>query len=474
MAGLGDGLNEVMGGNDEDVAHTAYIDPTAYQFGQDPNGAANERDHLLTQGNGYGGYGTGGFQNANAARAQQQQFLGQQQGYINQLQQAAAGNGPSAAQAQLQSGLNQANDQSMSMANSARGGPLAQAAAQRQGQFSQAQNAQNAANQSAQLRAQEQNAAMGQLGAAQGQYAQSLAQQRAQDLQGAGAAGNLQQGYEGMRTQVGEEQMRAYEAQQAQQSDNENYAQGINAQVSEGNSQRAAAAGTGIMGMVAAAGGAIAMSDARVKQGIHPLSGNATHAPMGGPPAYAPYGLGSVPTMQPAPSSVQVPRFAYSDQNLKNSIASVSAGDQSEAPVLKTQQVPNIAPPQSSGGGGGMAAMGSMMGGMMSDAHVKRDIAPRGGAVNDFLSNLHGYEYHYKPGVPNEDPNQQRYGIIAQQVQQSPMGASIVDKTPLGLAIDIPHATGAMLAGEGQLYARQQAEEQQIAALRAQLQRRLR
>lgn len=89
----------------------------------------------------------------------QNRMRGEQLAYVGQLQQQAAGNGPSAAQAQLKMGADRA--QAAAMARAAAGGTVG---ARRQASFEAAASQQDMAGQSAALRAQEQQQAMGMLG----------------------------------------------------------------------------------------------------------------------------------------------------------------------------------------------------------------------------------------------------------------------------------------------------------------------
>ena len=76
---------------------------------------------------------------------------------------------------------------------------------------------------------------------------------------------------------------------------------------------------------------------------------------------------------------------------------------------------------------------------------------PRGASseASQFAGNLHGYEFRYKPGVAGEDPSHERYGVMAQDVERTPMGRSFVVDTPGGKMLDIKHGFGASLAVHG-------------------------
>lgn len=74
------------------------------------------------------------------------------------------------------------------------------------------------------------------------------------------------------------------------------------------------------------------------------------------------------------------------------------------------------------------------------------------------LDELQPYAYRYTP-ESGQDPTKQRYGIMAQDLERSPMGSSLVIDTPKGKAIDVPQATGANLAAAADLHQRVKALE---------------
>lgn len=114
------------------------------------------------------------------------------------------------------------------------------------------------------------------------------------------------------------------------------------------------------------------------------------------------------------------------------------------------------------------AAAGAASGGatMFSDERLKTHMGSGSTATSDFLGSLAPTSYRYKEGVPGESPHADRFGILAQDVGRTPMGRSLIEETPIGKAISVPHATGALLAGEGELYARQRRLEAELHALK--------
>lgn len=61
-----------------------------------------------------------------------------------------------------------------------------------------------------------------------------------------------------------------------------------------------------------------------------------------------------------------------------------------------------------------------------------------------------GYAYNYREGS-GEDTGKRRYGVMAQDLERTPMGASIVQDTPRGKMVDTRQATGTLLASVSDL-----------------------
>lgn len=66
-------------------------------------------------------------------------------------------------------------------------------------------------------------------------------------------------------------------------------------------------------------------------------------------------------------------------------------------------------------------------------------------APQTMLDRLQPVSFNYKQGV-GEDPRAQQYGVMAQDLEKTPMGASVVRDTPMGKMIDTDKATGAQFA----------------------------
>lgn len=80
---------------------------------------------------------------------------------------------------------------------------------------------------------------------------------------------------------------------------------------------------------------------------------------------------------------------------------------------------------------------------LLSDERQKQDA--RTAEPARMMDALTPYAYHYKP-ESGQDPSKQRYGIMAQDLERTPMGASVVNDTPQGKQIDVPQAVGVSLA----------------------------
>ena len=86
-----------------------------------------------------------------------------------------------------------------------------------------------------------------------------------------------------------------------------------------------------------------------------------------------------------------------------------------------------------------------------SDKNSKKNIKPADDKVDSFLSALKASKYEYKdaskPGTAKGD----RFGIMAQDLEKSEMGKSLVVDTPNGKMIDTNQSIGAVLAAQSRL-----------------------
>lgn len=97
--------------------------------------------------------------------------------------------------------------------------------------------------------------------------------------------------------------------------------------------------------------------------------------------------------------------------------------------------------------GGLLGGVGSMAALAFSDKNLKEDISDGDKDANDMVSNIKPSKFKYK-----DDPkHEERLGIMAQDLEKSPMGKSLVIETPKGKAIDTMKALAAVMAVQGAL-----------------------
>lgn len=112
-------------------------------------------------------------------------------------------------------------------------------------------------------------------------------------------------------------------------------------------------------------------------------------------------------------------------------------------------------------GAGGIISAGAAMGGaLLSDKRAKDDQGPAPSSdLEAFLEAAAGHRYKYRSGM-GEDPGREHFGPMAQDLEQSAVGQSLVNEGPDGLKrIDTEGATGAMLAAMHEINARLRALE---------------
>jgi hypothetical protein len=83
--------------------------------------------------------------------------------------------------------------------------------------------------------------------------------------------------------------------------------------------------------------------------------------------------------------------------------------------------------------------------------------------IDDFLSKLKPVSYDYKQ--PEVDGEGRQYGVMAQDMERSPMGASMVEETPRGKMVDTRKAAMGSLASLADHHDRIGRMEQAIAHL---------
>lgn len=84
---------------------------------------------------------------------------------------------------------------------------------------------------------------------------------------------------------------------------------------------------------------------------------------------------------------------------------------------------------------------------LLSDEREKKDIDPSPGRIQSMLDQLHAYQYRYKdPTMPGARPGPQ-IGVMAQDLEKSPLGSSFVLDTDHGKKVDYGKAASTMMAG---------------------------
>lgn len=87
----------------------------------------------------------------------------------------------------------------------------------------------------------------------------------------------------------------------------------------------------------------------------------------------------------------------------------------------------------------------------MSDARVKTEITSDSKSIEHFLNSLEPKTYKYKnPNMKGTAPGQ-RYGILAQDLEKSKAGKSVVFDTPYGKAVDTNQSIGLIFAALSEL-----------------------
>ena len=89
-----------------------------------------------------------------------------------------------------------------------------------------------------------------------------------------------------------------------------------------------------------------------------------------------------------------------------------------------------------------------------SDYRMKREIRAADSQVEGFLDALNAYQYKYKdPHAPGADAGL-FVGVMAQDLEKTPMGASFVKDTPHGKQVDYGHGLAAILASQSNIHDR--------------------
>lgn len=145
--------------------------------------------------------------------------------------------------------------------------------------------------------------------------------------------------------------------------------------------------------------------------------------------------------------------FATATKMAQQQLALAQAGMKQQTNMAKASQ-------QSAVMGGLLSGASAVGAAALSDERAKTDIAPAKDKVRDFLDALNASEYKYKDAsTPGAAPGK-RFGIMAQDLEKSEMGKSLVSDGPDGLKrIDTVQGFGAVLAAQSELNKRLKALE---------------
>lgn len=100
----------------------------------------------------------------------------------------------------------------------------------------------------------------------------------------------------------------------------------------------------------------------------------------------------------------------------------------------------------------GLLGAGATIGAaLLSDKNQKTNIQESSQEIGKFLKALSAKSYDYKDSSMPGAGEGKRYGIIAQDLEKSEMGKSLVMDSPLGKMVNVPQSVGALLAAVSHL-----------------------
>lgn len=368
-------------------------------------------------------------QAAAIARGDEQAIRASQVGLAEALQAQAAGTGPSLAEQQLARQNELAVKQQLALAGSQRGVTPAMAQRQAAMNISNLQAEQGA--RAAELRIQEQQAARAQLADVLGQTRGmdvNLATQQAQ-LQQQAALQNAAQ-FNQQNLQQAQLQQQAALANQAElgQTSRFNVGQQLQAQTTNvGNALDAAKFSAGLQQQAQ-------QFNAKAQDEMARFQADA--------------GLRAQVANQAAQLSAtgmdqaQIARLLGIEQSALNAVL------QSETNKMTAEQAGFNAQKAASTAflGNVMSTAGTVGAAMVSDERQKKNIKGGEKEMREFVENLDPYSYEYKDTSIEGTAPGKRYGILAQALEKSAAGKSIVMNTPEGKKVDVAQGLGVALA----------------------------
>lgn len=356
------------------------------------------------------------YQTAQIATGPQDQFRGRQMSLADALQAQSMGQGPSLAQSQLQQGLNQNIKNQMALAATQRGGSPGL------GQRQLAQNIaganQQAAMQAAQTRMAEQMSAREQLGGVlQGGRGQDIGLASSQaDLQQqsnmANASAQNQFALQNQQNRMALEKLRA---------DQSAGAAGLSANAYEG----AAGRRQNFISGIGQGATSMAASDKNLKKNVKKSD-------------YS--GFGKALSMSSEDEKKNIKDAAF---NTKQKTALESIKDSIGRPDQPKEEPEEKRTPYKAKRTGISSDRGALMTSAFSDMGLKEDVDE---AHKGFLDKLTAYNYDYKE--PEKFGEGRQLGVMAQDLEKSPIGKQAVVETDDGKMVDYGKLGGAMLASQ--------------------------
>lgn len=98
-----------------------------------------------------------------------------------------------------------------------------------------------------------------------------------------------------------------------------------------------------------------------------------------------------------------------------------------------------------------LSGSGFSQGGMMSDEDAKKNKIQDDEMIQQFLDHVAPYQYEYKDKSMGEG---KKYGVMAQDLEKSKVGETLVRDTPRGKMVDMNHSMGVTLAALGYIHNR--------------------
>ena len=135
-----------------------------------------------------------------------------------------------------------------------------------------------------------------------------------------------------------------------------------------------------------------------------------------------------------------------SDKGLKDSVHEFGSGEVDG--MLKPVE-PIASDPES--GGGGLLSKIPIIGGLLSDEKTKTNVESGKESITDFIDKVEPHQFKYKnPNMQGAD-DKTHFSPMAQELEKSKIGKSMVYDTPNGKMVDFQRGLGAILAVQANL-----------------------